>query len=338
MTVQEIADLVGGKVEGDGSVSIKGACGIKEACDGDVTFLANSRYQPLLKDTKATAVIVPLDISTPKGKIFIRHESPSLAFAKIMEKMGPPVISYKPGIHSTAIVGSNVKLGKNISIQPYVVIEDDVSIGDNTVLGAGVFLGRNTKIGSDTFIYPKVIIRERVEVGSRCIIHSGAVIGSDGFGYATVQGMHHKIPQIGTVIIEDDVEIGANVTIDRARFDKTWIKKGTKIDNLVQIAHNVVIGENSIVVAQAGISGSTIVGKNVILAGQSGIVGHITIGDNAIVGAQAGVTKSVPEGQMVSGYPAAPHSSAMRIQALVNRLPKLFEKLAEIEKKLGLKK
>jgi UDP-3-O-[3-hydroxymyristoyl] glucosamine N-acyltransferase len=338
MTVKEIADLVGGKVEGDGSVSIKGACGIKEAQDGDVTFLANSRYQPLLKDTNATAVIIPPDIAAPKGKIVIRHESPSLAFARIMEKMGPPTITYKPGIHSTAIVGNKVIFGKDVSIQPYVVIEDDVIIGDNTVLGAGVFVGRNTRIGHDTFIHPKVIIRERVEIGNRCILHSGAVIGSDGFGYATVQGIHHKIPQIGTVVIEDDVEIGANVTIDRARIDKTLIKKGTKIDNLVQIAHNVIIGENSIIVAQTGISGSTIVGKNVTLAGQTGVVGHITIGDNSIVLGRAGVTKSVPAGQMVSGYPAAPHSSAMRLQALVNKLPKLFEKIVEIEKKLGIKK
>jgi UDP-3-O-[3-hydroxymyristoyl] glucosamine N-acyltransferase len=329
---------VGGKVEGDGTVSIKGACGIKEAQSGDVTFLANSKYQSLLKDTNATAVIAPPDIPVPKGKVVIRHEAPSLAFAQIMERLAPPRVLYKSGIHPTAVIGSNVKLGKDVSIQPYVVIEDGVAIGDNTVLGAGVFIGRDTQIGTDAFIYPKVIIRERVSIGNRCIIHSGSVIGSDGFGYATVQGVHHKIPQIGIVVIEDDVEIGANVTIDRARFDKTWIKKGTKIDNLVQIAHNVIIGENSIVVAQTGISGSTIIGNNVVLAGQSGIAGHITIGDNVIVGGQAGVTKNVPAGQMVSGFPAAPHSKAMKIQALVNRLPKVFEKISLIEKKLGLDK
>lgn len=336
MTVQEVADLIGGKVEGDGGTPINGASGIKEAQSGDVTFLANSRYQSLLKETNATAIIVTSDIAIPKGKIAIRHESPSLAFAKIMEYLGPEPITYPPRIHPTAIIGKNVKLGKNISIQPYVVIEDDVVIGDNTTIGAGVFVGQDAKIGRDTFIYPRVTIRERIILGNRCIIHSGAVIGSDGFGYAIVRGIHHKIPQIGTVVIEDDVEIGANVTIDRARFDKTWIKKGTKIDNLVQIAHNVVIGENSIIVAQTGISGSTTVGNNVILAGQSGITGHITIGDNAIVGAQAGVTKSVPPGQMVSGYPAAPHTKAKKIQALINRLPKLYEKVAELEN--GVKK
>lgn len=337
MTVQEIADLVGGSIEGDGATLINHASGIKEAQAGDVTFLANSRYQPLLKETNATAVIVQAGIAAPKGKIVIRHESPSLAFAKIMERLGPVPVRYVPGIHSTAIIGKDVKLGKDVSIQPYVVIEDEVVIEDSAVIGAGSFIGRNAQIGAKTLVYPRVVIRERVTIGNRCIVHSGAVIGSDGFGYATVHGLHHKIPQIGTVVIEDDVEIGANVTIDRARFDKTWIKKGTKIDNLVQIAHNVVIGENSIVVAQAGISGSTVIGNNVVLAGQSGAVGHITIGDNAIVCARAGVTKNIPAGHMVSGFPAASHSKAKRIQALISRLPKLYEKVLELDKKEKIK-
>lgn len=335
MTIQEIADLVGGEVEGDGKTAINGASGIKEAQPGDVTFLANSRYQSLLKETNATCVIVQPSVSVPKGKIVIRHESPSLAFAKIMEQLGPEPVNYPPGIHPTAVIGKDVRLGKDVSIQPHVVIEDGAVIGDNTGIGAGVFIGRDTHIGSDSFIYPRVVVREGISIGNRCIIHSGTVIGSDGFGYATVRGIHHKIPQIGTVVIEDDVEIGANVTIDRARFDKTWIKKGTKIDNLVQIAHNVVIGENSIVVAQVGISGSTTIGNNVILAGQSGAAGHITIGDNAIVCGRAGVTKSVPVGQTVSGFPAAPHNKVKRLQALVNRLPKLYGKVLELEKRIN---
>lgn len=338
MTIQEIADLVGGIVDGDGTKPIKNASGIKEAQSGDITFLANARYQPLLKETNATAVIVPPDVLVPEGKIAIRVESPSLAFAKIMEKLGPPPVTYDPGIHSTAVIGKNVSLGHGVSVQPYVVIEDEAVIGDDVTIGAGTFIGRQTHIGVRTLIYPKVVIRERITIGSGCIIHSGTVIGSDGFGYATVHGLHHKIPQIGTVVIEDDVEIGANVTIDRARFDKTWIKKGTKIDNLVQIAHNVVICENSIIVAQVGISGSTVVGKNVIFAGQAGSVGHVTIGDNAIVCARAAVTKSVPEGQMVSGYPAIAHNKAKKIQALINRLPKLYEKVLELEKRLGVRK
>ena len=333
MNLKEIAELVGAELEGDGHTPIEGAAGIKEARSCDITFLANTKYQQLMKDTKAVGIIVPPGVKVPASKIALRHENPSLAFAKIMERFGPEPITYKPGIHPTAVIGKNVKLGSDITIQAYVVIEDDGVIGDKTVICAGTVIGRETKIGSETLIHPRVVIRERVSIGSKCIIHSGTVIGSDGFGYAIVKGIHQKIPQIGTVVIEDDVEIGANVTIDRARFDKTWIKRGTKIDNLVQIAHNVVIGENSIIVAQVGISGSTTIGKNVTFAGQSGAAGHIEIGDDAIIAGRAGVTKSVGKGQIVSGFPAILHSKAQKIQALINRLPKLYEKVADLEKK-----
>ncbi|MCX5692233.1 MAG: UDP-3-O-(3-hydroxymyristoyl)glucosamine N-acyltransferase, partial [Candidatus Omnitrophica bacterium] len=207
-------------------------------------------------------------------------------------------------------------------------------IKDNTILYAGVYVGHHSKIGKDCIIYPYVIIRERVTIGDKVVIHGGTVIGSDGFGFSTVQGVHHRIPQIGTVIIEDDVEIGANVTIDRARFDKTIIKKGTKIDNLVQIAHNVSIGENSIIVAQSGISGSANIGKNVTIAGQSGVIGHISIGDNVVVAAQAGVTKSIPPNTCVSGYPAKPHILAKRIHALTQNLPGLFKKVKQLEEEI----
>jgi UDP-3-O-[3-hydroxymyristoyl] glucosamine N-acyltransferase len=225
-------------------------------------------------------------------------------------------------------------LGKDVAIGPYVVVEDNVSIGDKSIIYAGCFIGHHTRIGRDTFIYPHVSIRERISIGNRVIIHCGTVIGSDGFGFATIKGLHHKIPQIGTVQIGDDVEIGANVTIDRARFDKTVIGNGTKIDNLVQIAHNVIIGENSIIVAQAGISGSTTIGKGVTLAGQAGLVGHITIGDGAVVAAQAGVTKSVPPNVTVSGYPARQHDAAKKVNACVQNLPKLYAKVEELKKKI----
>ena len=211
------------------------------------------------------------------------------------------------------------------------MLEDNVEIKDNTVLYAGVYIGHHTKVGRDCVIYPYVIIRESVTIGNKVVIHGGTVIGSDGFGFSTVQGVHHRIPQIGTVIIEDDVEIGANVTIDRARFDKTIIKKGTKIDNLVQIAHNVSIGENSIIVAQSGISGSANIGKNVTIAGQSGIIGHISIGDNVVVAAQSGVTKSIPSNTCVSGYPAKPHILAKKIHAFTQNLPGLFKKVKQLE-------
>jgi len=334
MTAQEIAEFINGTVDGDGKAEISGASGIKEAKAGDITFVANPKYQALIKETEAAAIIVPPGMEMPENKIAIRHETPSLAFARIMQRFGPEPVVYQPGIHPTAVVGKQVRIGKNVSIQAYVVIEDEAVIGDDSVIYPGVFVGYKAKIGARAIIYPRVIIRERVSIGDGCIIHSGTVIGSDGFGYATIKGVHHKIPQIGTVIIEDDVEIGANVTIDRARFDKTWIKKGTKIDNLVQIAHNVIIGENSIVVAQTGIAGSTVIGKNVIMAGQSGLAGHIEVGDNAIIAGRAGVTKNVPAGQMVSGFPAAPHTRAKRLQVLTNRLPELYKRMSLLEKKL----
>jgi len=332
-TLKEIAQFLEGEVVGDENVIITGVCGIKEAQPGDITFLANPKYVSLLEATHASAVITSRDIK-PTSKPIIRTENPSLAFAKMVSLVEPQDIKHPKGIHPTAIIGKDVALGKNVSLGPYTVIEDKVSLGDNTIIYSACYIGYNTKVGNNTLIYANVSIREQVVIGDRVIIHSGTVIGSDGFGFATLDGIHHKIPQIGTVVIEDDVEIGANVTIDRARFDKTVIGKGTKIDNLVQIAHNVVIGENSIIIAQAGISGSTVIGKGVTLAGQAGLVGHITIGDGAVVAAQAGVTKSVPANTLVSGYPAKPHNIARRINACVQNLPKLYDTVALLKKKI----
>ena len=329
-TLAEIATLIDGEVIGDASIVVTGLCGIKEAAEGDLTFVANSRYLPLIRTTKAAAIITSRDVkSAPKP--IIRTDNPSLAFANLVGLMAPNEIHRPEGIHSTAVLGRNVSLGRDVAIQAYVVVEDNAEIGDRTVLYTGSYIGHHSRIGADCLIYPHVTIRERVTLGNRVIVHSGTVIGSDGFGFATVRGVHHKIPQIGTVVVEDDVEIGANVTIDRARFGVTSIGRGTKIDNLVQVAHNVVIGENSILVAQSGISGSTTIGKGVTLAGQAGVVGHIAIGDNAVIAAQAGVTKSVPPNVCVSGYPAKPHASAKRINACVQRLPKLFKTIEELE-------
>ncbi len=332
-TLGEIAQIIGGEVVGDPNITITGVCGIKEAEEGDLTFVANNRYLALMNQTRASAIITSREVkSAPKS--IIRTDNPSLAFAKMVSLLAPNEAHHPKGIHSTAIIGKDVKFGQNTAIHAYVVIEDNVEIGDNTIIYPNVYIGHYTKVGSDCLIYSHVSIRERVSIGNRVFIHSGSVIGGDGFGFATVKGVHHKIPQIGTVIIEDDVEIGANVTIDRARFGKTIIGKGTKIDNLVQIAHNVEVGENSIIVAQTGISGSTLIGKGVTLAGQSGVAGHITIGDNAVVAAQAGVTKSVAPNTCVSGYPAKPHSLAKRINACIQRLPRLFDTVNEIKKKI----
>lgn len=333
-TLREIADFIQGEVVGNENIVITGVAGIKEAQEGDITFLANPKYFPLIDKTRASAIITSKEVeSTPKP--IIRTENPSLAFAKIISLIAPNEVTYPKGIHPTVILGKHVSLGKDVCLGPYVVVEDNVSIGDNTIIYSSCFIGHHTTIGSYTLIYPNVSIRERISIGDRVIIHSGTVIGSDGFGFVNIKGLHHKIPQIGTVEIGDDVEIGANVAIDRARFDKTIIGRGTKIDNLVQIAHNVVIGENSIIVAQAGISGSTIIGKGVTLAGQAGLVGHITIGDEAVVAAQAGVTKSVPANTTVSGYPAKPHEIAKRVNACIQNLPKLYDTVAELKKKIG---
>ena len=263
-TLDEIARIVDGEVAGDGKILITGISGIKEAKEGDLTFIANSKYIPLLEKTKASAVLASREIRT-KQKPLIYTDNPSLAFAKMASFVIGQQQHHLKGIHATALIGEGVQLGKEVTIGPYAVIEDNVRIGDRTIIYSGCFIGHDTKIGSHCLIYPNVSIRERITVGNRVIVHSGTAIGADGFGFTNVAGVHQKIPQIGTVVIEDDVEIGANVTIDRARFDTTFIGRGTKIDNLVQIAHNVHIGENCIIVAQAGISGSTTIEKDVIL-------------------------------------------------------------------------
>lgn len=333
-TLKEIAKIIDGEVKGDENTVITGVCGIKEACEGDITFVANPKYISFMEKTRASAIITSKEITQNATKPIVRTADPSLAFAKILSLVVPNEVSHPQGIHPTAILGKNVKLGRDVAVGPYTVIEEGVSIGERTIIYAGCFIGYRTTIGSDTLIYPHVSIRERIALGNRVIVHSGTVVGSDGFGFATIKGLHHKIPQVGTVIIEDDVEIGANVTIDRARFDKTFIGKGTKIDNLVQIAHNVIIGENSIIVAQAGISGSTTIGKNVTLAGQAGLVGHITVGDGATVAAQGGVTKSISPNTLVSGYPAKPHDIAKRVNACVQNLPRLYQTVNELKKKI----
>ena len=333
-TLKEIAQVIKGEVIGDGSTVITGVSGIKEALAGEITFLANAKYAHLLSATAASAIIISKDTEAPAGKAVIRVENPSLAFAKVISLIAPAATKHHPGIHPSVVLGKDVKLGRDVAIGPYAVIEDNAQIGDATVIYSGCFIGHDTKIGAGALIYSNVSVRERVLIGNNVIIHSGTVIGSDGFGFVEVDGKHHKIPQVGSVEIGDDVEIGANVTIDRARFDRTVIGRGTKIDNLVQIAHNVIIGENCLIVAQVGISGSTTIGNNVILAGQAGLVGHITVGDNAIVTAQSGVSKSIPAGAMFAGYPARPFLENQKAHAYVHNLPKMFDLVKDLKKKI----
>jgi UDP-3-O-[3-hydroxymyristoyl] glucosamine N-acyltransferase len=342
-TLGEIAKYLDGEAIGDLNLTIAGVSGIKEAQGGDLTFLANPRYLPLVKETRATAIIVPRDIIID-GIAHIRIDNPSLAFSKAAALFRPDQEHPVKGVHETAVIASGARLGRNVAIGPYTIVEHGAVIGDHTLIYGGCYVGQQASIGTHGLIYPHVVIREGVSIGNKVIIHSGTVIGCDGFGFVDNNGIHEKIPQSGTVCIEDDVEIGANVTIDRARFDKTFIGRGTKIDNLVQIAHNVKIGQHCIIVAQVGISGSTTLQDRVILAGQVGIAGHLTIGEGAVVASQSGVPNDIPPHTTVWGYPAKPHMHAKRVNACVQRLPEyvktireLKSKVEELEKKLVIR-
>lgn len=332
-TLKEIADLLGAEVIGDSGILISGISGIKEAQRGDITFLDSAKYLEYVDKTNASAIITSLEIKNT-SKPIIKTDNSLFALTKLASLFSLQKDTVKRGVHPSAIVGKKVVIGPNVSIGPYVVIDDEVVIGQGCVIYPGVYIGYGTRIGEETILYPHVSIREQTSIGRRVIIHSSAVIGADGFGYHTIDKTHCKIPHIGCVVIEDDVEIGANVTIDRARFNKTFIGRGTKIDNLVQIAHNVIIGRNCFIVAQVGISGSTTIGDNTIIAGQAGLAGHLTIGDNVVIGAQAGVTKSIPSDTFVSGYPAQPHKQAAKINAHIQRLPHLYETVAGLKSRV----
>jgi len=334
-TLQELATMSGGELIGDPALKITGAASLAEATSGEISFFVNRKYVGLLRKTRASAVFVPLDFGEQITAAQIRVSNPAKTFEQVVLKLAPKPITLAPGIHQSAIVDPGAQLGERVSIQPHAVIEAGAKIGDDSIIGAGTYIGHETIIGSACLIYPRVTVRERTRIGSRVIIHSGAVIGADGFGFEMVDERHEKIQQLGIVQIDDDVEIGANTTIDRARFGRTWIQRGVKIDNLVQIAHNVVIGKNSVIVAQSGISGSTRVGERVMMGGQVGIVGHLEIGDGTAIGAQSGVSKSTPGGAWF-GSPAVPLEEAKRQIAWIHRLGKLFERVKQIEKKLGL--
>lgn len=334
-TLQELAAMSGGELVGDPGLKITGAASLVEATAGEISFFANRKYVGLLRKTCASAVFIPPDFAEPISAAQIRVANPTKAFEQVVLKLAPKPITFAPGVHPTVIVDPGAQLGQRVSIQPHAVIEAGAKIGDDTIIGAGSYVGHEAVIGSACLIYPRVTIRERTRIGLRVIIHSGAVIGADGFGFEVVDGRQKKLQQLGFVQIDDDVEIGANTTIDRARFGRTWIQEGVKIDNLVQIAHNVVIGKNSIIVAQTGISGSTRVGERVTMAGQVGIVGHVEIADGSVIAAQSGVSKSVPGGVWF-GYPAVPFAEAKQQIAWIHRLGKLFARVKEIEKKLGL--
>jgi len=334
-SLREIARQLKGNLTDDKSADlrIRGVSGIKEASEGEITFLANPRYESFLGTTRASAVIVgkEYDVSVP----MIVVPDPYLAFLQVIKMFTKDVVErYPRGIHPTAVIHETASIGSDACIGAYVVIGEGVSIGERATILPHVCICENVSIGDNCLIYPNVTIREGCELGNNVIIHSGAVIGSDGFGYARDGDVHRKIPQVGIVRIEDDVEIGANTTIDRATTGVTLIRRGAKIDNLVQIAHNVIVGENAILAAQVGISGSTEIGRNVVLAGQAGLVGHIKIGDRAMVGAQAGVTKSVPPEAKVSGYPAREHGFSRRVYAATAKLPEVLKEFRNLVKRV----
>ena len=335
LTVQDLAALVGGQFVSGGDARITGAAAIADAGAGDVTFFGNAKYVAALKNCRATAVLVPPDFAESISPIAIRVPNPSLAFAKLLERLAPPPIIFAPGVHPTAVVAESVELGEGVSVQPNAVIESGAKIGANTVIGAGSYVGHDARIGADCQIAARVTVGARSLIGNRVILHSGVVLGSDGFGFAFAGGHHVKIPQTGIVQIDDDVEIGANSTIDRARFGRTWIGEGTKIDNLVQIAHNVTVGKHCILCAQVGIAGSTRLGNYVVLGGQVGVVGHIEIGDGVEVGAQSGLSKSVAPKAVLFGSPAQPMREAKEQLARVRRLGRLEERVRGLEQKPG---
>jgi UDP-3-O-[3-hydroxymyristoyl] glucosamine N-acyltransferase len=332
-TLGELARHLEAELRGDPELRVSGVACLEEAKATDISFVAGRRHAGLAGQSAAGALIVPPGIEG-LGKPLLVSANPHLAFAQILALFTEaPRVSL--GVSPKAYVGDGVRLGREVSVHPLAYVGDGARIGDRVTIHGGVYVGPGVYIGDDTLIYPNVTILDRCIIGKRVIVHSGTVVGSDGFGFAQDGLCHVKIPQVGIVRIDDDVEVGANCTIDRATLGTTWIQRGVKIDNLVQVAHNVVVGEDSIIVAQVGISGSVRLGRNVILAGQVGVVGHVEIGDGVRVGAQAGVTKSIPAGQDVVGSPAIAHYDALRSTVMISKLPELRKKIKELEKRLA---
>lgn len=331
--LKDIARLLDGEIYGDENILINGVNEIEKAKKGEICFLRDVKKISSLKNTEASAVVVSKkleDISISQLVV----ENIDLAFVKLLNIFLREKQKFYNGIHPTAIIGENVKLAKNVSIGPYCVVEENVEILEDTKIVGLVYIGRNSKIGRNVIVYPNVTILSDTLIGDNVIIHSGTVIGSDGFGYLQLEGQHLKVPQIGKVVIEDNVEIGANVTIDRATISETRIAKGTKIDNLVHIAHNVKISENVLILAQVGIAGSSKIGKNTILAGQTGVVDHIEVGDNVIAGPRTGIVKDVESNKVVWGTPPIPFEEQKKISVACRRLPKLLKEFLEVKRKL----
>jgi len=332
-TLADLAARVEAQVEGDGTVEITGAAPIEKAKPGDITFVANKKYQKHLETTAASAVV--LDTSLPHSRTaVIRHNNPYLTFARIVDILYPDIPHADPGVNSSAVIDGTASVDGSAMIGPLCHVGSNSTVGENSQLISSIYVGRNVRIGKNCLIHPGVRILDDTKIGDNVILQAGVVIGSDGFGYAESETGLKKIKQIGWVEIGDDVEIGANTTIDRGALGPTRIGKGTKIDNLVQIAHNVELGQHCIVVSQVGIAGSTKLGNGVILAGQVGIIGHLDIGDGVQVAAQSGVKDNIPAGKTFFGSPAREFMEAKRIEASIPRLPELLRRVRKIEDKL----
>lgn len=327
--------MVGGTVQGDPQKVVEGAASLAEATDKDISFLGNPKYTSQLETTKAGAILATPDTKAD-GKNLVVLKNPPYGWARVLEVLQKERVFHPRGIHPTAIVSQSAQIGKNVAIGAYTVIEEYAVIGDNTIFYPHCYVGPHTRVGSNCLFYPRVTLRENITVGNRCIFHPGVVAGCDGFGFTLHQGRHYKIPQVGSLIIGDDVEVQANSTIDRGAAGFTRIGNGTKIDNLVQVAHNVETGENCLLVALTGIAGSTKLGHYVTLAAQTGIAGHLHLGDRSVVAAKSGVSHDIKPGEVVFGIPAQPIKDQMKTIAASRRLPELIDEFKKIKKKLGL--
>lgn len=332
MTLREVADRTGGWVAPEVSdQEIHAVASLAEANPGDLSFFGNPKYLKALRKSRASAVLVPHGFAEELPLVRIWVDNPAEAFAALLPVFAPAPIVPPQGVHPTAVVAEGVTLGEGVSIGAFAVIEAGAKIGARSVIGAHSYIGHGAVVGENCFLFPNVTVRERCVLGNRVHLHSGVVLGADGFGYEFRDGGHQKIPQTGTVQVDDDVEIGANTTVDRARFGRTWIQRGTKIDNLVQIAHNVTIGENCILCSQVGISGSTRIGSYVTIAGKVGICGHLEIGDRVIIAAMSGVSKDIKAGEICAGGPVRPMKEYKRSIAFVRNLEKLYDRVAKLE-------
>jgi len=332
LTLADLADRLGAEVVGDGEKTVEGIRPLDQAGPEHLSFLHNPKYVAQAASSVAGALIVH-SADQLEGRNLLVCNEPYLAVARTLEIFHPRP-KPAPGIHPSAVAAADLELGEGASIGPQATVGAGVTIGAGTVIGAGCVLGDGARVGEDTELHPRVVIEEGCVIGSRCVLHAGVVIGSDGYGFATVEGVHHKVPQVGIVVVEDDVEIGANTTVDRATMGETRIGRGTKVDNLVQLAHNVQVGEGCLLVAQVGVSGSTRIGRYSVLGGQVGVAGHLELGDQTMVAAKSAVMKSTPAGSVMAGRPARPQREWMRAQAALQRLDRMRKKLAELEKRL----